>query len=56
MQSLLVVLGIIIVSGGEVILQIHLEVAVLRSTLTKEGIGDVSLLGIVSHKLLLRSS
>jgi hypothetical protein len=38
MQSLLAVLGIMIVSSGEVILQIYLEVAVLRSTLTKEGI------------------
>jgi hypothetical protein len=35
MQSLLAILGITIVSGGEVILQIHLEVAMLRSTLTK---------------------
>jgi hypothetical protein len=38
MQSLLAVIGIMIVSGGEVILKIHLEVTVLRSTLTKEGI------------------
>jgi hypothetical protein len=38
MQSLLAVLGITIVSGGEFILQIHLEVTGLRSTLTKEGI------------------
>jgi hypothetical protein len=38
MQSLLAVLGITILSGGEIVLQIHLEVTVLRSTLTKEGI------------------
>jgi hypothetical protein len=56
MQRLLAVLRITIVSGGEVILQIHLEVSVLRSTLPKEGIGDVSLLGIVCHKLLFRDS
>jgi hypothetical protein len=54
MQSLLAVLGITIVSGGKVILQINLGVAVLRSTMTKEGIGDGSLLGIVSHKLPFR--
>jgi hypothetical protein len=55
MQSLLAVPGITIVTGGEIVLQIHLEVTVLRSTL-KEGILDVSLLGIVSHKLLFRGS
>jgi hypothetical protein len=38
MQSLLAVLGITIVSGGKIVLKIHLEVTVLRSTLTKEGI------------------
>jgi hypothetical protein len=38
MQSLLGGLGITIVSGGEIILQIHLEITVLRSTLTKEVI------------------
>jgi hypothetical protein len=38
MLSLLAVLGIAIVSGGEIVLQIHLEVAALRSTLAKEGI------------------
>jgi hypothetical protein len=31
------ILGISIVSGGEIVLQIHLEVAVLLSTLAKEG-------------------
>jgi hypothetical protein len=56
MQILLAVLGKKIVSGGEVILQIHLEVAMLRSFLTKEGIGYVSLLGVVSHKLLFHGS
>jgi hypothetical protein len=38
MQSLLEVLGIMIVSGGEIVLQTHPEVTVSRSTLTKEGI------------------
>jgi hypothetical protein len=38
MQSLLAFLGITIVSGGEIVLQIQLEVTVLRSTVTKEGI------------------
>jgi hypothetical protein len=38
MQSLLLVLGITIVSGSEIVLQIHLEVTVLRSNLMKEGI------------------
>jgi hypothetical protein len=56
MQSLLAVLGITVVSGGEIVLQIHLEVIVLRSTLAKKGILNISLLSIVSHKLLFRSS
>jgi hypothetical protein len=56
MQSLLVVFGIAIVSGGEVILKTHLVVAMLRSTLIKEGIGDISLLSILYHKLLFRGS
>jgi hypothetical protein len=38
MQSLLGVIGITIVAGGEKVLKIYLEVTVLRSTLTKEGI------------------
>jgi hypothetical protein len=38
MQSLLAVIGIIIVSGGDIVLQIHLEVTALLYTLTKEGI------------------
>jgi hypothetical protein len=38
MQRLLVILWIAIVTCGEIVLQIHLEVTVLRSTLTKEGI------------------
>jgi hypothetical protein len=37
MQSLLAILGIMIVTCGEIVLQIHLEVTVLRSTFTKEG-------------------
>jgi hypothetical protein len=38
MKSLLAVIEITIVSGGEIVLQLHLEVTVLRSTLTEEGI------------------
>jgi hypothetical protein len=38
MQSLLAVLGIMIVSGGEIILHIHLEVAMLRYALPQECI------------------
>jgi hypothetical protein len=38
MQSLLADLGITTVSGVEIVLQIHLEVTVMRSTLTKDGI------------------
>jgi hypothetical protein len=49
----MVVLGIVIVSGGETNMQIHLEVAMLRSYLPQEGIGDVSLLGVISHNIML---
>jgi hypothetical protein len=38
MQRLLAILGIAIFTCGEIVLQINLEVTVLHSTLTKEGI------------------
>jgi hypothetical protein len=38
MQRLLAILGLAIVTCGEIFLQIHLEVTMLRSTLMKEGI------------------
>jgi hypothetical protein len=56
MQGLLMILGIAIVACSEIVLQIHFEVTVLRSTLTKEGIWNVLLFSIVSHKLLLHRS
>jgi hypothetical protein len=56
MQSLMVVIGISIVSGGKVILKIHLEVTMLRSAFPQEGIRDVPFLSIVSHKFLLHGS
>jgi hypothetical protein len=56
MQSLLTILGIEIVTCSEIFLQIHLEVNVLCSTLAKEGICDISLFSVVSHKLLFHGS
>jgi hypothetical protein len=38
MQSMLAVLGMMIVASGEIVLQIHLEVTVMCSTLMKEGV------------------
>jgi hypothetical protein len=38
MQGLLTILGIAIVTCSEIVLQIHLEVTMMRSTLVKEGI------------------
>jgi hypothetical protein len=38
MQGLLTIFGIAIVTCSEIVLQIYLEVTVLRSTLMKEGI------------------
>jgi hypothetical protein len=38
MQSLLMILGLAIITCSEIVLQIHLEVTVLRYTLAKESI------------------
>jgi hypothetical protein len=38
MQGLLTIIGITIVTCSEIVLKIHLEVAVMRSTLANEGI------------------
>jgi hypothetical protein len=56
MQRLLTIIGIPIVTCSEIVLQIHLEVTVLCSTLAKEGICDVSLFSIVSYKFLFHWS
>jgi hypothetical protein len=49
-------LGVTVVSGSEIVLKIHLQVAMLRAALAKESVGDVALLGVVPDDLLLCSS
>jgi hypothetical protein len=56
MQRLLKIIWIMIVSVGELILKIHLEIAMLYYALSQESIRDVPFLGIVSQKLLFRHS
>jgi hypothetical protein len=55
-QSVLAVIGIMIVTGGEIVLEIHLEVSMLCSALSQERVGNITLFGVVSHDLLFRRS
>jgi hypothetical protein len=56
MESLLMVLGVPIVAGGEIILEINLKVAVLCAALSREGVRDVSLPGVLADGLLFRGT
>ena len=47
-QSLLEVLGVSVVPGGEVILQFHLQVSMLVASLSQESLGKVALLGVLT--------
>ena len=48
MQSLLAVLGVLIVPGGEVILQVHLQISMLGAALPQESVGKVALFGVLT--------
>ena len=50
------VLGVTFVTGSEIILQIHLEIAMLIPALVQESVRNVTLLGVVSDDLLFRIS
>ena len=56
MEGLLTVLGVAIVACGEIILEIHLQIPVLGTTLSQEGIRDVTLLGVLTDGLLFRGT
>ena len=47
-QSLLAVLGVSFPPGGEVILQVHLQVFMLGATLSQESVGKVALFGVLT--------
>ena len=47
-QSLLAVLGVLAVPGGEVILQVHLHISVLGAALPQESVGKVALFGVLT--------
>jgi hypothetical protein len=51
----LAVLGVTVVTG-EIVLQIHLKVAMLCTVLAQESVRNVTLLGAVSDDLLFRGS
>ena len=46
-QSLLEVLGVSVVPGGEVILQVHLQISMLGATLPQKSVGKVALFGVL---------
>jgi hypothetical protein len=52
MQGLLTILGVAIVTRSEIVLQIHLEVTVLLSTLMKEGTLQHRLTQVVVPRVL----
>ena len=47
-QSLVAVLGVSVVPGGEVILQVHLHISMLGSALPQESVGKVTLCGVLT--------
>ena len=47
MQILLAVLGVLIVLGGEVILQVHLQIYMLGAALPQESVGKVALFDVL---------
>ena len=47
-QSLLAVLGVSVVPGGKVILQVHLQVSMLGAALSQESVGNVALFGVLT--------
>ena len=47
MQSLLSVLGVSIVPGGEVILQVHFQISMLGVALSQESVGKLALFGVL---------
>ena len=46
-QSLLAVLGVSVVPGGELILQVHLQISMLGAALPQESLGKVALFGVL---------
>ena len=47
-QILLEVLGVLVVSGGEFILQVHLNISMLGAALPQENVEKVVLLGVLT--------
>ena len=47
-QSLLAVLGVLIVPGGEVILQVHFQISMLGAAQPQESVGKVALFGVLT--------
>ena len=48
MQSLLAVLGVSVVPGREVILQVHLQISMLGAALPQESVRKVALFGVLT--------
>ena len=51
-QSLLRVLGVSVVPGGEVILQVHLQIFMLGAALPQESVGKVALFGVLTCEFM----
>ena len=47
-QSMLAILGVSVVPGREVILQVHLQISMLGDALPQESVGNVALFGVLT--------
>ena len=47
-QSLLAVLGVLVVPGGEVILQVYLKISMFGAALPQESVGKIALFGVLT--------
>ena len=47
-QSLLEVLGVLVVPGSEVILQVYLHISMLGAAMPQESLGEVALFGVLT--------
>ena len=49
-HSLLAFLGVSVVPGGEVILQVHFQISMLGAALPQESVGKVVLFGVLTFE------
>ena len=47
-QSLLAVIGVLVVPGGEVILKVHFNISMLGNALTQESVEKLALFGVLT--------